>query len=91
MARGHEEVSKAGRKRGTPWEMPTTSNLVAATPVEDLRSFRQVPTTIRLEMSDSATTLTMGAENNAIYFTREQFDTGLCLPVPSLVAIPILH
>ena len=31
MARGHEEVStsQVKRRRGTPWETPTSSNLVA--------------------------------------------------------------
>ena len=27
----------------------------------------------------------MGATYNAVYFTREQFATGLCLPIPSFV------
>ena len=53
--------------------------------VEDLRSFRQVLTAIRLEMLDDAATSTMGAIDNAIYFTQEQFSAGLYLPVPSLV------
>ena len=53
--------------------------------IENLRSFRQVPTTIILEMSDGAATSTMGVEDNVVYFTREQFANGLYLPVPSLV------
>ena len=61
------------------------SNLVVIIFVEDLRSFKQVPTTIRLEMSDDMATLTMGAADNSIYFTLKQFSTGLCLPIPSLV------
>ena len=62
MARDHEETStnKAGRKRGIPLEMPTTSSLVPPMSVEDLRSFRRVPSTIRLETSDGSATLTMG-------------------------------
>ena len=62
MARGQEETStsQAGCKRGTPREMPTTSNLVAAMSVEELRSFSQVPTDISLEFSDVATALTIG-------------------------------
>ena len=36
-------------------------------------------------MSDGAATSTVGAADNAIYFTREQFVVGLCLPIPSLV------
>ena len=52
--------------------------------IKDLRSFRQVLATIRLEESDSTTTSMMGAADNAVYFTREQF-ARLCLPIPSLV------
>ena len=71
MARGREQAStnQVGRKRGTPREMPTASSLVVAMSVEDLRSFGQVPTAIRLEMSDSATTSTTRAANNVVYFT----------------------
>ena len=61
------------------------SSIVVAMSIEDLRSLRQVPTTIRLEASNSATTLMMGAADNTIYFTQERFAIGLCLPIPSLV------
>ena len=74
-----------GIRGGTPWETPTASSLVAAMSAEDLRSFRQVPVAIRLEMSDGVATSTTGAANNVVYFTREKFTTGLCLHVPSLV------
>ena len=58
MAIGHEEAStnQAERKRGTPQETPTVSSLVAAMSVKDLRSFKQVPATIRLEKLDDAAT-----------------------------------
>ena len=71
MTRGHEEdsTSQVRRKRGTPWEMPKVSSLVAAMFVKDLRSFKQVPTTIKFEMLDDATTSTMGAADNVVYFT----------------------
>ena len=36
-------------------------------------------------MSDGTATSTVGATDNVIYFTREQFVVGLCLPIPSLV------
>ena len=41
MVRGHEEVStnQVGRRRGTPWEMPTASNLVAAMSTKELRLY----------------------------------------------------
>ena len=53
MAGGHEETStsQARRKRGIPWEMPTTSSLVAVMYVEDLRYFSQVPIGISLKLS----------------------------------------
>ena len=71
MARGHEEAStsQVGDKRGTPWETPMVSSLVAAMSVEDLRSFRQVLAAIILEMSNNTATLIMGAADNANYFT----------------------
>ena len=57
MARGHEETStsQVGRKRGTSREMPTISSLVATMSVEELRSFSQVPTDIRLEVANGPT------------------------------------
>ena len=70
MVRGHEEAStsQVGRKRGSPKETPTVSSLVATMSVEDLRSFRQVPPAIRLEVSDGTTTSTMGVADNIVYF-----------------------
>ena len=87
MERGHEEAStsQAGCKRGAFRQTPMVSSLVAAMSVEDLTFFRQVPTAIKLEMSEGAATSTVGAVDNAVYFAREQFAAGLCFPVPSLV------
>ena len=87
MARGHKEAStsQAGRKRGTPWETPIVSSLVAAMSVEELRSFNQVPVVIRMEVLDGIVVPTIGGANNAMYFTQEQFATELCFPIPSLV------
>ena len=81
MTRDHEKAStsQAGRKRETPKEIRTVSSLVVAMPVEDLRSFRQVPTAMRFEVSDGTTTSTIGAVDNVVYFTRERFVVGLCL------------
>ena len=71
MARGHRETStsQVGRKRGTPRETPTVSSLVVAMFVEDLRSFRQVPAAIRLEVSYGMATSTMGETDNVVYCT----------------------
>ena len=68
---GQEETStsQARRKRGTPREMPTTSSLIAAMSVKDLKSFSQVPAGISLKLSDNAVVPTAGGEDNNIYFT----------------------
>ena len=62
MARGHKEVStsQAGRRRGTPREMSTVSNLVAAMSTKELRLYNQIPIEISMEMSD-------GTANSTIY------------------------
>ena len=82
MVRGHEEAStsQAGRKIGTHGKRPRRGILVATMSVEDLRSFRQVPAAIRLEVLDDTATSTIRAAANAIYFTREQFAAGLYPP-----------
>ena len=87
MARGHKDAStsQVGRKRGTPQETPTVSSLVTAMSAEELRSFRQVPAAIIMEVSDGTATPTIGGVYNVVYFTRELFAAGLCFPIPSLV------
>ena len=65
--------------------MSIVTSLVVAMSVEELRSFRQVPTAIRLDVSDDMATPTKGVADNAVYFTRENFAAGLCFLVPSLV------
>ena len=87
MARGHKEVStsQAGRRRGTPRETPTASSLVTVMSVEELRLYSQMPTKTNLETSDGVATSTIREVGNVIYFTWEQFDVGLHLPIPSLV------
>ena len=87
MARGQEKTStnQAGRKRRTPRESPTSSNLVAAMSVEELRSFFHVLVDISLKLSDGAIVSTIGGTDNVIYFTREQFSTGLRFHILSLV------
>ena len=87
MVRDHEETStsQARCKRGTPWEMATISSLVTAMSIEELRSFNQVPANIRLEVENSLVAPTIGGVDNTIYFTHEQFVSGLRFPIPSLV------
>ena len=85
--RGQKDTStnQVGRKRGSSWESPTTSSLVASLFVEELRSFYRVPDNIRLEFSDGSAFSTVREADNAVYFTWEQFITGLCFPISSLV------
>ena len=87
MEKDHEEVStsKAGRRRGTPREMPTASNLIAAMPTEELRLYIQISTEIGMETSNGETTTTVGEANNVVYFTQEHFVAELHLPISSLM------
>ena len=87
MERGHEEVltSQAGHRKGSPRETPIVSSLIVNMSIEELRLCSQIPVEISRETSDGATTLTFREAYNVVYFTREQFDAGLRLPVPSQV------
>ena len=69
---------------------PTVSSLVTAMSVEELRSFSQVPSNIRLKVADSPAAPTIGKEDNVVYFTREQFTARLRFFVKSLV-MKFLH
>ena len=81
MARGEKETStgRVGCRRGAPQESPTTCNLVATMPMEELRFFCQVPTDISLELLDEVAVLTIGWADNSVYFTLEQFVVGLLM------------
>ena len=87
MVGGQEETStsQVGRRRGPSRELPSASSLISSMSMEELRSFCQIPDSISLELSDGPTASTVGEADNVIYFTREQFTTGLCFPVSSLV------
>ena len=65
--------------------MSIVTSLVIVMSIEELRSFRQVPATVGLEVSDDMATSTIGVADNAVYFTREHFTAGLSFPVLSLV------
>ena len=58
--------------------------------LEELRSFFQIPDNISLEVSDSSAVSTIGEADSVVYFTREQFEAGLCFPV-SLLVKQFLH
>ena len=87
MVRGQEETStsQARCRRGTPWELPIASSLIASMHVEELRSFCQVPNDISLELLDEAAISTVGWAYNTIYFTQENVSMGLHFPILSLV------
>ena len=65
--------------------MPTTSSLVAAMFVGELRFFCQVLADISLELLDGAVVLTVEWADNYVYFTREQFFARLRFTIMSLV------
>ena len=92
MARSQEEPStnQVGHRRLALRESPTASSLVAAMPIEELRSFCQVLADISLKLLDGSTVSIVGWENNSVYFTWEQFTTGLRFPI-SLLVKQFLH
>ena len=58
--------------------------------MEELRSFWQVLDVISIEMLDGHACFTIGQADNAVYFTREQFATVLCI-LMSLLVKQFLH
>ena len=65
--------------------MPSASSLVSSMSMEELRSFCQILDNISLELLDGPATSTVGDADRDVYFTWEQFTTGLRFPVSSLV------
>ena len=53
--------------------------------MEELRSYCQIPDIIDIELPDGPTESTIGREDGAVYFTREQLTAGLRFPVSSLI------
>ena len=58
----HEKVSTSQSRcrRGTPWDTPITSSLIAAMSAEELRFYSQILAEISLKTSDGAATSTVG-------------------------------
>ena len=85
--RAQEETSTSlvGRKRGPIRELPSASSPVSSMSMEELRFFYQIPDNISLELSNGPAVSTIGEEDSAIYFTREQFTAGLRFLVSSSV------
>ena len=85
--RGQEETSTSQvvHMKRSSQESPTASSLVSSMFMEELRSFYQVPDGISLEFSNKPARSTVVQANNTIYFTREQFATGLRFSTSSLM------
>ena len=86
MARGQEETStsQVSRKRGPTRGTPSTSNIISSLSMEELRAYCEILDDIDVMLSDGPTQNTVGGEDNAVFFTREQLATGLRFLVPSL-------
>ena len=87
MARGQEETStsQVGRKRGPSLDMPSTSSLISALSMEELRSYYQIPNNFDFELSDGSAESTINEEDSVVYFTWEQLVAELRFPISSLV------
>ena len=87
MARGQEETStsQAGRKRGPTRGTPSTSSIISSLSMEELRACYEIPDDIDVMLSDGPTQNTVGREDNAVFFTREQLAAELRFPMSSLV------
>ena len=80
MVRGQEETStsQAGRKKGPTRGTPSTSSIISSLSMEELRAYCEIPDDIDVMLSDGLARNTVGEDDNAVYFTREQLAAGLC-------------
>ena len=87
MTRGEEEnsTSQAGRKRGPARGTRSASSIVSSLTMEELRTYSEIPDNIDLKLMEKPDESTMGGEQNAVFFTREQLAIGLRFPVLALV------
>ena len=87
MAKGQEETStsQVGRRRGPGRDMPSASSIISSLSMEELRSYCHIPDNIDFELLNSPNESTIGKEDDAIYFTREQLAAGLHFPVLYLI------
>ena len=53
--------------------------------MEELRTYYEIPDVIDVMLSNGPTQNTVGGEDNAVFFTREQLAAGLRFPVPFMV------
>ena len=87
MARSQEvtSTSQAGRRRGLGRDMPSARSIISSLSMEELSSYCQIYDNIDFEFPDGPTESTIGNEDGAVYFTREQLAVGLRFPISSLV------
>ena len=87
MERGQEETStsQAGRKRGPARGTRSASSIVSSLTMEELRTYCEIPNNIDLKLMENPDEYTLGEEQNAVFFTREQLVAGLRFSVPALV------
>ena len=87
MARGQEEIStsQVGHKRGPDGDMPSASSIISSLSMEELRSYCHIPDNIDFELPNGQAESTIGEEDGAVYFTKEQLAAGLRFPFSSLV------
>ena len=92
MERGQEETStyQVGCIRGPSRDTPSASNLISSLSMEELRSYYQIPNNIDFKLPNGPTESTVNEEDNIVYFTWEQFATGLLPHFISGKAFPIL-
>ena len=87
MARGQEETStsQVGRKTGPSRGKPSARSIIFSLSMEELRAYCEILDDIDVMLSDGPAQNTVGGEDNAVFFTREQLAVGLRFPALTLV------
>ena len=87
MTRGEKETStsQAVRGQGPVRGARSASHIISSLTMEELRVYYEIPDSIDLKLMDKPDESTLGGEQNAVFFTREQLATGLRFLVVALV------
>ena len=84
--RSRRDFHQLGRMQERPGlDMPSTSSIISSLSMEELRSYCHIPNNIDFELPEGPAKYTIGKEDGAVYFTREQLAAGLRFPVSSLI------
>ena len=69
-ARGQEDTStsQAGCRRGPSRESPSASSIISSLPIDEVRSYYQIPKDIDFELLDGPAEPTVGEEHNVVFF-----------------------